>query len=273
MAYEFATVEREGPVTIVTLNRPDVMNALHSPAHHELAQIFDEFAADPDQWVGILTGSGARSFCAGNDLKFQAGGGAMQLPPSGFAGLTTRFDLAKPLIAAVNGMAMGGGFETALACDIILASDTAKFGLPEPRVGLMAGAGGVQRLPRVVGMQCAMSIILTSRHVPAAEAKELGIASEVVAPDTLMDVARNWAAQICEASPAAVQAAKQAAYCGYEEPTLEQAMRAMWSYPAFRALMTSEDAVEGPRAFAAKRKPNWTGRPLPDGASAVPISN
>ena len=145
MAYEFIRVEREGPVTVVTLNRPEVMNALHSPAHFELDDAFNAFAADPAQWVGIVTGAGDRAFSAGNDLKHQARGGKMESPPSGFAGLTSRFDLAKPLIAAVNGVAMGGGFEIALACDIILAADTATFALPEPRVGLAALAGEDRR--------------------------------------------------------------------------------------------------------------------------------
>ena len=142
MAYEFVRVDREGPVTIVTLNRPEVMNALHSPAHFELDEVFNDFANDPEQWVAIVTGAGDRAFSAGNDLKHQAGGGKMESPPSGFAGLTSRFDLSKPLIAAVNGVAMGGGFEIALACDIILASEAAVFALPEPRVGLAALAGG-----------------------------------------------------------------------------------------------------------------------------------
>ena len=130
MAYQYVTVERAGPVTTITLNRPDVMNALHSEAHFELHEVFDTFAADPEQWVGIVTGAGDRAFSAGNDLKHQATGGKMGSPPSGFAGLTSRFDLNKPLIAAVNGIAMGGGFEIALACDLIIASDKAIFALP-----------------------------------------------------------------------------------------------------------------------------------------------
>ena len=135
MAYEFCKVEREGPLTIVTLNRPEVMNAIHAPASEELSAVFDAFANDPEQWVAIVTGAGERAFSAGNDLKYQASGGKMSWPKSGFAGLTNRFDLDKPLIAAVNGIAMGGGFEIALACDIIIASETAIFALPALTVG------------------------------------------------------------------------------------------------------------------------------------------
>src|ERR1700742_2459132 len=190
MAYEFITVAREGPVTTVTLNRPEVMNALHSPAHFELHEAFDAFAADPDQWVAIVTGAGDRAFSAGNDLKHQAGGGEMRSPPSGFAGLTSRFDLTKPLIAAVNGVAMGGGFEIALACDLIIASDKAVFALPEPRVGLAALAGGLHRLPRAIGLKRAMSMILTGRRVSAKEGMELGFVNEVTAPGELMPAAK-----------------------------------------------------------------------------------
>jgi enoyl-CoA hydratase/carnithine racemase len=198
MGYEFIKVEREGPVTVFTLNRPDVMNALHSPAHFELHEAFDAFAADPDQWVGIVTGAGERAFSAGNDLKHQAMGGSMTSPPSGFAGLTSRFDLTKPLIAAVNGVAMGGGFEIALACDIIIASETATFALPEPRVGLAALAGGLHRLPRAIGTKRALGMILTGRRVSAQEGYELGFVNEVAAPGELMAAARRWAAQIAE---------------------------------------------------------------------------
>ena len=218
MAYEFIKVEREGPVTIVTLNRPEVMNALHSPAHFELDEAFNAFAADPEQWVGIVTGAGERAFSAGNDLKHQAGGGKMGSPPSGFAGLTSRFDLTKPLIAAVNGVAMGGGFEIALACDIIVASETAIFALPEPRVGLAALAGGLHRLPRAIGTKRAMGMILTGRRVSAAEGKELGFVNEVVAPGELMAAAMRWAKQICELGPMSIRASKQAVINGLDEP-------------------------------------------------------
>jgi len=260
MAYEFITVEREGPVTVFTLNRPEVMNALHSPAHFELHEAFDAFAADPDQWVGIVTGAGERAFSAGNDLKHQAGGGEMRQPPSGFAGLTLRFDLAKPLIAAVNGVAMGGGFEIALACDIILASEAATFALPEPRVGLAALAGGLHRLPRAIGTKRAMGMILTGRRVSAAEGLELGFVSEVAAPQDLMRTAREWAQRICELSPMSIRASKEAVYRGLDEPTLEAAIRGQNKYPAVAALYKAEDFVEGPRAFAEKRPPQWKGR-------------
>ncbi|MBS0490547.1 MAG: enoyl-CoA hydratase/isomerase family protein [Proteobacteria bacterium] len=260
MAYEFIRVDREGPITIFTLNRPEVMNALHSPAHFELDDAFNAFAADPDQWVGIVTGAGERAFSAGNDLKHQATGGEMKSPPSGFAGLTSRFDLTKPLIAAVNGVAMGGGFEIALACDLIVAADTATFALPEPRVGLAALAGGLHRLPRMIGQKQALGMILTGRRVSAAEGQVLGFVNEVTPPKELMAAARRWAGQICELSPMSIRASKEAVYKGLDEPTLEAAIKGQNRYPAVSALFKSEDFVEGPMAFAQKRAPAWKGR-------------
>ncbi|MFT4933848.1 MAG: enoyl-CoA hydratase/carnithine racemase [Pseudoalteromonas distincta] len=260
MAYEFISVERDGPVTVVTLNRPDVMNALHSPAHHELHDAFDAFAADPDQWVAIVTGAGERAFSAGNDLKHQATGGGMGLPASGFAGLTERFDLTKPLIAAINGVAMGGGFEIALACDLIIAAETATFALPEPRVGLAALAGGLHRLPRQIGEKRAMGMILTGRRVSAAEGRELGFVNEVVPAADLMTAARRWAAQICELSPMSIRASKEAVFKGLDEVSLAAAMAAQMRYPAISAMLRSEDFKEGPMAFAQKRPPQWKGR-------------
>ncbi len=260
MAYEFIKVERDGPVTTVILNRPEVMNALHSPAHFELHEAFDAFAADPEQWVAIVTGAGDRAFSAGNDLKHQAGGGKMESPPSGFAGLTSRFDLTKPLIAAVNGVAMGGGFEIALACDLIVASDNATFALPEPRVGLAALAGGLHRLPRMIGQKQALGMILTGRRVSAAEGQVLGFVNEVTPPGELLSAARRWAGQICELSPMSIRASKEAVYRGLDEPTLEAAIKGQNRYPAVGALFKSEDFVEGPMAFAQKRAPVWKGR-------------
>ncbi len=260
MAYEFIKVEREGPVTVFTLNRPDVMNALHSPAHFELHEAFDAFAADPDQWIGIVTGAGDRAFSAGNDLKHQATGGDMKSPPSGFAGLTSRFDLTKPLIAAVNGVAMGGGFEIALACDIIIASETATFALPEPRVGLAALAGGLHRLPRAIGTKRALGMILTGRRVSAAHGYELGFVNEVTPPQELMATARKWAGEIAALSPMSIRASKEAVFKGLDEPTLEAAIKGQNRYPAISALFKSEDFVEGPMAFAQKRAPAWKGK-------------
>ena len=144
MTHRFCIVEDQGPLRVVTLNRPEVLNALHADANDELAEVWDEFAARDDLWVGIVTGAGGRAFSAGNDLKGQAAGKRRPNGPMGFAGICHRFDLDKPLIAAVNGVAMGGGFETALACDIIVAAENAVFALPEPRVGLIAGGGGVR---------------------------------------------------------------------------------------------------------------------------------
>ncbi len=259
--YQFCRVEREGRLTLVTLNRPEVMNALHAPAHVELAQIFDGFASDPEQWAAIITGAGERAFSAGNDLKVTAAGGArVPTPASGFGGITSRFDLEKPLIAAVNGIAMGGGFEIALACDIVVAADTAVFALPEPRVGLAALAGGLHRLPREIGTKRALGMILTGRRVSAAEGKELGFVNEVVPAGQLMDAARRWAREIMALSPMSIRASKQAVYRGLTEGSVEAALRNQNTYPAVAAMFRSDDLREGPRAFAEKRQPQWKGR-------------
>ncbi|MBB5688522.1 enoyl-CoA hydratase [Roseomonas alkaliterrae] len=255
---KYCRVEDEGRLRIVTLNRPEVMNALHSEAHFELEKVWDDFAANPELWVAIVTGAGDRAFSAGNDLKVQAAGKRGPTPPSGFAGLTSRFDLDKPLIAAVNGVAMGGGFEIALACDLIIAAENAVFALPEPRVGLVAGAGGVHRLPRMIGQKQALGMILTGRRVSAAEGKALGFVNEVVPEGQALEGAKRWAAMILECSPLAVRASKQCVYAGLDEPTLQKAIGTM--YPAQQRNRDSQDFIEGPRAFAEKRKPNWQNR-------------
>jgi crotonobetainyl-CoA hydratase len=254
-AYEFCTVQDEGRVRVVTLARPEVMNALHSAAHHELDRVWNEFAARDDLWVGIVTGAGDKAFCAGNDLKVQATGKRGPPPATGFGALTKRFDLSKPLIAAVNGVAMGGGFEIALACDIIIAAENAVFALPEPRVGLIAGAGGVHRLPRMIPQKQALGMILTGRRVGAAEGKELGFVTEVVPAGQALAGAKRWAGMILECSPMAIRASKLAVYAGMAEKSLEAAMTTI--YPAQQANLASQDYIEGPRAFAEKRKPNW----------------
>jgi crotonobetainyl-CoA hydratase len=255
----FVSAERDGPLTVVTLARPESLNALHTAAHNELAAVFDDLATDPDQWVAIITGEG-RAFCAGNDLKYQAAGGSLDRPPSGFGGLTSRFDLNKPVIAAVNGLAMGGGFEIALSCDIVVAADDAQFAFPEPRVGMAALASGLHRLPRTIGWQAAMGIILTGRRLSAEEGRQLGFINEVVPREEVMTAARRWAEQILECSPLAVRAAKEIAREGLNHASLEQAIAGQRGGGALRAMLASEDYREGPRAFAEKRRPRWSGR-------------
>ena len=258
MDYEYSNVEKDGKLWVITLNRPERMNALHSPAHFELEEIFNEFSTDPDAWVAIITGSGERAFCAGNDLRYQAEGGKLERNPMGFAGLTSRFDLKKPIIAAVNGVAMGGGFEIALACDLIIASENARFALPEPKVGLAALAGGMHRLPRQIGMKRAMGMMLTGRTVEAQEGLSLGFVNEVVAHQDLMESAKKWAESIMECSPTSVRTTKDVAMSGLSYASVETAMEQ--KYDSVVDLFTGEDFVEGPLAFSEKRKPNWTGK-------------
>lgn len=259
MAHEYVSVARDGALTIVTIERAEAHNALSAAAHRELEEVFDDFSADDDQWVAIITGAGPKAFCAGHDLKQQASGGGLDLPRTGFAGLTSRFDLTKPVIAAVNGAAFGGGFEVALACDLVIAAENAVFALPEPRVGLAALAGGLHRLPRAVGAKRAMGMMLTSRRVSAHEGLELGFVNEVVPTGEALTGARRWAAEILAASPLAVRATKEAILRG-AALDLADAIAAQWSFPAMTAMLASQDAVEGPRAFAEKRAPQWQGR-------------
>ncbi|MCX7066019.1 MAG: enoyl-CoA hydratase-related protein [Proteobacteria bacterium] len=255
---EFCSVEKDGHLTIVTIERPERMNALHPAANAELGVLFDEFAADNDAWVAIITGRGERAFSAGNDLRHQAEGGKRVPTPRGFGGLTSRFDLTKPVIAAVNGVAMGGGFEIALACDLIIASDNALFALPEPRVGLAALAGGLHRLPRQIGTKQALGMILTGRRVSAAEGKSLGFVNEVVPQTKLLETARRWAREICECAPLSIRASKDVVYRGLAVASLQDALAQ--PYESVRAMASSADFVEGPKAFAEKRPPNWQGR-------------
>ena len=257
MKTEFCTVERSGHLTIVTLARPEVMNALHGPANEELERVWDEFASDPEQWVAIVTGAGDRAFCTGNDLKYQAKTGERpRMPPSGFGGLTARFNLDKPIIAAVNGVAMGGGLELALACDIIIAAENARFALPEPRVGLAALAGGLHRLPRTIGLKRAMGIMLTARHVPAREGYELGFVTAVAPAGQALAEAGNWANQMLECSPMSLRATKQVAIRGLAIADLETAYRV--EYEIVTKLRNGPDYAEGPKAFSEKRKPVWS---------------
>ena len=254
---QFSSVTKDDHIMTVTIERPERLNALHPPGNAELGEVFDDFAADPEMWVAIITGSG-RGFCAGNDLRHQAEGGERVPMPRGFGGLTSRFDLTKPEIAAVNGVAMGGGFEIALACDLIIASDKAKFALPEPKVGLAALAGGLNRLPRQIGVKRALGMILTGRHVLPEEGKELGFVNEVVPHDELMNVARKWAAMICQCAPLSIRASKDVVYRSLDSASLEESMKTQ--YDSVLAMRDSEDFIEGPKAFSEKRPPNWKGK-------------
>jgi len=259
MAYEFATYEKHGRIAVVTLNRPERLNALHPPAHLELHEIWNDFECDPEVWVGILTGAGDKAFSAGNDLKYTAQHGPNTGRPveSGFGGITNRTTCWKPIIAAVNGFALGGGFEMALACDIIIAADQARLGLPEPRVGLMAAAGGVHRLLRMMPHKIAMGYMLTGRHMTAQEAHRWGIVNDVVPLADLMATVHQWADDILAGAPLSIRASKQAALLGLGQP-LEIALNL--NYTEALKMRYSEDTVEGPRAFAEKRPPRWHGR-------------
>jgi crotonobetainyl-CoA hydratase len=259
MSFQFIEVKQSGRITVVTLNRPSVLNALHKPAHFELHDAFNWFCADPDQWVAIITGAGNQAFCAGNDLKWQAEGGERGWNLSGFGGLALRFHCDKPIIAAVNGMALGGGFEIALACDLVIAAENATFGLPQPRIGLAALAGGLQRLPRQIGLKRAMDMILTGRRVSAQDGFEFGFVNEVVPQGEALSAAERWADQICQNSPMSIRASKQTVLEGLNV-SLPQAMLAQRDYPGVRDLIASEDFVEGLRAFAEKRPPRWQGK-------------
>jgi acetyl-CoA C-acetyltransferase len=251
-------IERRGRTLEVTINRPDARNALHSAVHFALHEVWDEFERDPDLWVAIVTGAGEQAFCSGNDLKVTAKGGDMSMPPSGFAGLCSRFDRTKPIIAAVNGVAMGGGLEIVLACDLAVAEGSARFALPEVKVGLFAAAGGVHRLTRQIGRKAAMELILTGRHFDANEAESLGIVNRCVERGEAMSAARDLAAQLLENSPSAIRASKEALNKLEDLENLEQALAANGGI--FSRLMRTRDFREGVTAFAEKRKPEWSGR-------------
>lgn len=255
-AFRFVDVARRGHVLEVTLNRPDQLNALHSGAHFELHEIWDDFERDCDLWVAIITGAGDRAFCSGNDLKATATGADMTPPSSGFAGLCARFNREKPVIAGVNGVAMGGGLEIVLACDLAVADERARFALPEVKVGLFAAAGGVQRLTRQIGRKAATELILTGRHIAADEALSLGLINSIAPAGQSLAHAAALAEAILANSPSAVRASKQALNKLEEIENLKAAMDA--NAAIFAKLMRTKDFTEGVTAFAEKRPPKWT---------------
>lgn len=257
--FEYLRLDREDAILTITIDRPDVLNALHLPAHVELDRAFDLYAADPALRVAIVTGTGDRAFCVGTDLKSLAVTGDYDYPPGGFAGITKRFDLWKPVIAAVNGLCLGGGVEIIAACDLAIASDHAEFALPEPRVGLAAlGGGALQRLARQMPMKDAMWLVLTAQRIAASEARRLSLVNEVVPRGAALDRAMAIARDMLLCAPLALEASKQVMLQSIAEPDLAAAMRK--HYPAAARMLASEDAREGPRAFAEKRKPQWRGR-------------
>jgi crotonobetainyl-CoA hydratase len=251
MPSEFILTSAECGVLTITLNRPAKMNALLPEMHMALDEAFDTFAADDALQVCVVRGAGERAFCAGSDLGAFNSEGGNPYPATGYAGIAQRWDLAKPVIAAVNGVCLGGGFELALSCDLIVASQTAVFGLPEPKVGLIAIGGGIHRLVQQTGLKQAMGPLLTGANISAQEG---------LAPEALDAAVAELCRQILACAPLAVQLTKQLAMWGCDQPTLADALEGQVEQPAFRRWMRSEDAREGPKAFAEKRPPEWKGR-------------
>jgi len=256
--FEFLSYEQEkdGRIAVLTIRRPEARNALHLAAHAEMDRAWRRFEADDDAWVAILTGDGDKAFCAGSDLKQAQAAGPPQpywltFKAGGFGGLTERFGMVKPVIAAVNGFALGGGCELAMMCDFIIAADTAKFGQPEIKLGIIPGAGGTQRLPRAVGKAKAMDMVLTSRMMDAAEAERGGLVSRVVPFAELMNVTLAAAEAINELSAMSVMAAKESVNRAFEG-TLADGI--MFERRLFHTMFATEDQKEGMDAFLNKRK-------------------
>lgn len=260
--------EKKDHVARITLNRPHVLNAMDQRMHAELADIWDDVEADDEVRVAVLTGAGERAFSVGQDLRERArldevgaertGFGSRGQP--GWPRLTERFDLTKPVIARVDGFALGGGFELALACDLVVASTRSVFALPEARLGLIPGAGGVFRLVRQLPLKTAMGYLLTGRRMDARTALGFGLANEVVPPELLDRCVESWVAELLLSAPLSLRAIKQAALQGLDRP-LEEAFALHYSLDEARR--RSSDAVEGPRAFAQGRTPRWAGRSAP----------
>jgi len=256
--YDYVLTRRDGHLLEVTINRPESRNSLHPMANDELDHVFNAFFADDDLWVAIITGAGDKAFSAGNDLVYSAQRKPMWVPKSGFGGLTSRRDMPKPVIAAVNGYAMGGGCEIALACHLTVADATAQFALPEVRVGLIAGAGGLVRLPRTVPPKVATDMILTGRRLTAAEALSYGLVNRVTEAGQALGGARALAAEILAGSPTSVRVSLRVMAETRGIPDVIDAVTRPSA--ALDDLMASEDRIEGMTAFADKRPPRWRNR-------------
>lgn len=259
-------VETEGHVLVVTLDRPAAHNALSLEMSAELVQAFVRLRDDAELRVAILTGAGDRAFCAGADLK-QVGDYYRSLSPierrergerePGLGGITRNLDAGKPVVAAIDGYCLAGGLELALACDLRIATGRSSFGLPEVKRGIMPGAGGTQRLPRLVPHAFAMELLLTGERVDAEAALRAGLISRLVAPEELMRCARRLADQIASNAPLAVQAVRAASLRGQHLP-LEEGLRLEQLYA--EPLRATEDAAEGVAAFIDKRPPVFRGK-------------
>ncbi|MCA1190722.1 enoyl-CoA hydratase-related protein [Saccharopolyspora sp. 6V] len=249
-------------VLTITLDRPSA-NAVDVPTSRALHAAFDRLHRDDALRVAVLTGGGDRFFSAGWDLKAAAAGEAVDADhgPGGFAGLTEFFALDKPVIAAVNGLALGGGFELALAADLVVAADHAEFALPEATLGIVPDSGGVLRLPQRLPRAIAAELLLTGRRMTAAEAHRYGLINRVVPAADLLAEADGLARRICAAAPLAVTAIKEITRrtAALDVEAGQRLLRGD-ALPHYRAALTSADAEEGPRAFAERRPPRWTGR-------------
>ncbi|MDG1205693.1 MAG: enoyl-CoA hydratase-related protein [Pseudomonadales bacterium] len=265
MATDTTIFEVKDRVAWITLNRPEAMNSLNPELRWQLSEHMNEVERNDDIWLVVITGAGERAFCAGADLKHRARErDATNEQRAQWQKLTTetthiieRWHFSKPIIAMVNGFALGGGLEVAMACDIIVSADHAEFGLPEPRRGLIAGSAGVHRLPRQIGLKPAMGYLLTGRHMTAQRAYELGLVNEVVPMDQLKDTVDGYVADILRCAPLAVRATKQASMRGLDS-TLAEAYYQPYESELIRR--DSEDAQEGPKAFTEKRAPVWQGK-------------
>ncbi|MFV0644279.1 MAG: crotonase/enoyl-CoA hydratase family protein [Sphingomonadaceae bacterium] len=258
---EAVITTRKGHVLIVRINRPEARNAVNAAVHEGLGKALELAENDPEIRVVILTGEGDQAFCAGADLKAVARGERLEpedrtMRSWGFAGVV-RHPISKPLIAAVNGFALGGGTELALACDLVVAADHAKFGLPEVKRGLFAAAGGAFRIVQQLPAKIAMEVLLVGEPFSAEKAMELGFANRVVPLDQLMETAQDLANKIAANAPLSVQSSKRIAM-GIQEGRIESDEK-FWSANRAEAkiVMSSSDAREGPRAFAEKRPPVW----------------
>ncbi len=254
--------EKKGRVAYITIDRPRVLNAMNLRVHEELQAIWDDFESDDALWLAVLAGEGTKAFSVGQDLKelvdrTDKGETASSFGSKGRPGwprLTERFAFSKPIIAKVSGYALGGGLELALACDIIVASECATFGLPEARLGLVAGAGGLFRLPKQIPHKIAVGYLMTGRSFTAARAYELGLVNEVAPLDELDGAVQRWVDDLLRSAPLAVRTIKEVTG---RAQTMDLATAFATSFASEEKRRNSLDCVEGPRAFVEKRAPCW----------------